>query len=138
MNITSIKTNQTFCKTPVMKCKISKFKTDEKSESTLYKMDCANESDLNEVKYSKNARWMYYPMRKDSLKATPYREYYILKDDKTNEVISSAQSSRHYRADNVEYPGYSTLIEDMQNNMKYINSEEPVLAYFANNALYCK
>ncbi len=135
MKINSIKTKQTFCKTPVMKCKIKKTQSNEESESTLYKMDCLNKSDLDEVKYSKIARYIYYPMLNDSENDFHYREYYILKDDNTNEVISCAQTSRHYRADNVEYPGYTTLIEEMKNNLKYVNPEEPVFAYLANHAI---
>lgn len=135
MNIKQINFSQTFGKTPVMRCEMKKTGTKDKAQSTLYKLNPQLNSDLEEVMYSKRARCMYTDMRKDSQTKNPYREYYILKDDKTDEVISCAETSHHYRAENVPHPGLSTLIDEMESNGKYVSSQEPLLAYLAYSAM---
>lgn len=135
MNIQNINSAQSFGKKPVMICTVKKADTQEKAESTLYKLDPKSGSDLSEVKYSKKAKYMYGSMKKDKTRIHPYSEYYFLKDNKTGEVISYAQTSHHYRRDNVSFPGLTTLIEEMDGNDKYINSQEPMFAFLAQNAL---
>ena len=134
MRINNINSNINFGKTPLMKCIVKREDTKEKSEATLYQLDPKDSRDLNEVFYSKKAACMYPSMEKDRARRYPISEYYFIKDDKRGEVIASAQTSRHYRRDNVEFPRLTTLIEEMNTNNKYVNSAEPMLAFLANKA----
>lgn len=133
MNIQSI----SFGKTPVMRCVVKSADKKEKNSATLYEMDINNPSDCKEITYSKNARCLQQGLYTDLMSGYPAYKYYLLKDDKTQEVIACAQTSRHYREAGTRkttYTGKYTLIDEMEANKKYINGAEPVLAYIAYNA----
>lgn len=130
MNIQSI----SFGKTPVMTCTVKSKDVKEKQSATLYKMDTQNNDDCKEIMYSKNTRCLLDGLAKDMGNYYPTYEYYLLKNDKTEEVISCAQTSRHFRTGNSKYQGCSTLINEMSENKKYVNGAEPLFAYLAKNA----
>lgn len=130
MNIQSI----SFGKTPVMTCTVKGKGSRVKQNATLYKMDTKNDSDCKEILYSKNAKCMLAGLEKDMSSQYPVYNYYLLKNDKTQEVISCAQTSRHYRTGNAKYQGLSTQIEEMAENNKYANGAEPLFAYLAKNS----
>lgn len=134
MKINNINSEITFGKTAVMKCCIKQKNTKEKAQSTMYQLDTKNNTDLTEVFYSKNARCMYFSMIKDRYRFYPSSEYYFIKDDKTGEIISCVQTSRHYRRENEKQPNLTTLIEELNTNPKYINTTEPIIAYLAQKA----
>ena len=134
MKINNIISNINFGKTPVMKCCIKSKDTKEHHLATIYQLDAKNNKDLSEVFYSKQAICLYPSMLKDNRRYYPSSEYYIMKDDRTDEVISCTKTSRHYRRDNVEFPRLTTLIEELNTNPKYINSAEPMFAFLAQKA----
>ena len=123
-----------FGKTPVMTCTIKSADKKEQNSATLYQMDTKEYSDLKEILYSKNARCLIRDFEEDAGRYTPYSEYYLLKNDKTQEVIACAQTSRHYRTGDAKSTGFSTLIEEMSQNSKYVNGAEPILAFIAHKA----
>lgn len=126
--------NISFGKTPILTCQFKQKDTNKKVDATLYKMDPHNPSDIKDVEYSKKARCMIFDMKKDQGRFYPAREYYIIQENKTGEVISCAQTSHHYRLNNAYCPGTSTTIEELADNEKYVNSTEPMLAFLAQNA----
>lgn len=130
MNIQSV----SFGKTPVMTCNVKSKNSNEKQPATLYKMDASNKNDLKEIMYSKNTRCLVDGFLNDMVAYYPTYDYYLLQNDKTNEVISCAQTSRHFRTGKSMYQGCSTLINEMSENKKYINGAEPLFAYLVKNA----
>lgn len=130
MNIQSI----SFGKTPVMTCTVKNKEEKGKQSATLYKMDTQNYNDYKEIMYSKNARCLHRGFEEDRDSFYPIHEYYLLKNDKTDEVISCAQTSRHYRTGEAKYSGFSTLINEMGENKKYANGAEPIVSYLVKNA----
>lgn len=134
MKITKINSQQSFGKTALLYCQIKQESNKEKVSATLYKMDPNNKKDIDDVKYSKQTRCIYSDFLNEAGQRYPHREFYLLQNDKTGEVISCAQTSHHYRPANAKNEGFSTLIEEMNENRKYINGAEPMLAYIAKHA----
>ena len=134
MKIAKINSNQNFGKTALLSCQIKQEENKEKVNATLYKMDPHNPKDINDVKYSKQTRCIYRDFVAALEQRQQNREFYLLQNDKTGEVISCAQTSHHYRPANAQNEGFSTLIEEMNENKKYINASEPLLAYIAKHA----
>lgn len=135
MRIQSINNNTNFGKIPVLKCKVKKADEEKACSATLYKMEPNNPSDAREIKYSKNARSIYYDFMIDGGKHESNRDYYLLKrNDNTEEVIACAETSRHYRPDNAEFSGHTTFIEEMSENPKYEKGGLPLLAHIIINA----
>ncbi len=126
--------NISFGKTAILTCQVKNRETNQKASATLYQMDPHNMSDYREVRYSKTARCMCRDMEDDQSLYNPVREYYVLKDDKTGEVISCAETSHHYRRDEIYSPGLSTTVDELADNTKYVNSTEPMLAFVAQKA----
>ncbi len=122
-----------FGRTPIMKCTIKKTENRGKVEATLYKMDAKDKNDLQDVEYSKVGRCMYDDMAKEFDSPSYSREFYMLQNDKTKEVISCAQTSHRFRTSD-KNPGLSTLIEEIGVSKNYVNGAEPLLAYIAYNA----
>lgn len=130
MSIQSI----SFGKTAVMTCTIKNAETKKRQEATLYKMNPHNREDQRDISYSKQTRCIAKNFEADTARIQPHYDYYLLTNDKTKEVISCAQTSRHYRANNTSYSGVSTLIDEMKENEKYVRGGEPLLAYLAHKS----
>ena len=111
MQINNVNSNISFGKTPVMICEVKKKKETDRRTATLYKMDIKKHEDLNEIKYSKTARTLYPDAEKDRHYMSPGREYYLLKDDSTNEVISCASITTHIRQGEGKTSGFSFVID---------------------------
>lgn len=134
MNISAINNTQSFGKTALMHCKVRTLEDKERIGATLYKMDPKNNNDVKDVKFSKTAYALIKDMSRDSRKVHPTREYYILTNDKTGEVISCAQTSNHFRADEGKVSGSYMLLEEVNSNDKYINPIAPMIAFLADKA----
>ena len=134
MKIQSVNQMHSFGKIPVMTCEIKQKDINQKKRSTLWKMDPKNSQDETEIRYSKHAKSIYSDFSNDRTKIHPYHEYFLLKDNETNEVIAAAMTSHHYRTGNIKFPGYTTLVEELENNKKYLNPSEAVMAYIVSKA----
>ncbi len=138
MNISRLNNCYSFGKKALLTCEIKQEPNKNKVQATLYKMDPHNLSDIEDVRYSKQTRCIHFDFQRASEQRIPNKDFYILRNDKTKEVISCAQTSHHYRPDQItrgfntitfENPGLSTLIEEMNVNPNYVNGAEPLLAY---------
>ena len=138
MNISRLNNCYSFGKKALLTCEIKQEPNKNKVQATLYKMDPHNLSDIEDVRYSKQTRCIHFDFQRASEQRVPNKDFYILRNDKTKEVISCAQTSHHYRPDQItrgfntitfENPGLSTLIEEMNVNPNYVNGAEPLLAY---------
>lgn len=143
MNISRLNNCYSFGKKALLTCEIKQEPNKNKVQATLYKMDPHNLSDIEDVRYSKQTRCIHFDFQRASEQRIPNKDFYILRNDKTKEVISCAQTSHHYRPDQIsrglntitfENPGLSTLIEEMNVNPNYVNGAEPLLAYIVKAA----
>ena len=134
MKISRAGNSASFGKTAVLSCMLKQQPGKDKVSATLYKMDPHKLSDIDDVRYSKNTRCI----RNDFFKAVeerhPNREFYLLQNDKTKEVICCAQTSHHFRSLDAQNPGLSTLIDEIGVNYNYVNGAEPMLAYIVKRA----
>ena len=143
MNISKLNNCYSFGKKALLTCEIKQEPNKNKVQATLYKMDPHNLSDIDDVRYSKQTMCIQSDFSKAAEQRIPSKDFYILRNDRTKEVISCAQTSHHYRADQIsrgfntitfENPGLSTLIEEMNVNPNYVNGAEPLLAYIVKAA----
>ncbi len=143
MNISKLNNYCSFGKEPLLTCEIKQEPNKNKVQATLYKMEPHNLSDIEDIMYSKQTRCIQSDFLKSVQQRNPNKDFYILRNDRTKEVISCAQTSHHYRADQIsrgfntitfENPGLSTLIEEMNVNPNYVNGAEPLLAYIVKAA----
>ena len=143
MNISKLNNCYSFGKKALLTCEIKQEPNKNKVQATLYKMDPHNLSDIDDVRYSKQTMCIQSDFSKAIEQRIPNKDFYILRNDKTKEVISCAQTSHHYRPDQIsrgfntitfENPGLSTLIEEMNVNSNYVNGAEPLLAYIVKAA----
>ena len=123
-----------FGKKEVMTCTVKSADKKTSVNATLYQMEPTRREDYKDVMYSKHTTCIKPDFLSDTGHFQPFYEYYLLQNDKTKEVIACAQTSRHYRTGKAAYTGPSTLIEEMNQNLNYINGAEPVLAYLAHKA----
>lgn len=130
MQITNMNCSQSFGKTPVMKCTVKNAETNRTEHATLYKMDTSLKSDYDEVMNSKNTLDIKGSFDRDFFLGQNYKQYYLLKNDKTDEVAGCAQTTKRMTRDLQSY----TLIEEMSGNKKYKNATEPVFAYIVHDA----
>lgn len=130
-----INTNISFGKTPVMLCEMKKNNDNTRINATLYEMDIRDRNDLDEIQFSRTAKSLYFQAEKDSKYMNPYRKYYLLKNDSSNEVISCASVSSHLRRTEGKPTGISSVIDDFEGNYRYLNPEEPLLAFLADSAI---
>ena len=129
MKILSINSSPAFGKTPVMECCIKDTITKKTNNATLYKLNPDSINDVYDVRQSKNTVSIKSDFIKSHLYGDRCNDYYILQNDKTQEVISCAQVSHRYRYDDAENIGLYTLATSLSENKKYINGLEPMLAY---------
>ena len=134
MNISRTNNLQSFGKTALMQCKVRTLQDKERISATLYKMNPKDSNDVKEVKYSKTAYVLMPDMAKDAKKEYPSREYYLLTNDKTGEVISCSQTSNHFREGEEKVSGSYLMIEEFNANDKYINPIMPMIAFLADKA----
>ncbi len=133
MKILCVNYSYSFGRTPLMTCTVKQKEKNEKVSATLYKMDPKNPKDIDDVRYSKKGRYMYGDMLQESKQKQSAREFFMLQNDKTQEVISCAQISHRYRPSQ-KNQGFYSLIEEMNISNNYINGAEPIIAYLAYNA----
>ena len=134
MTINSINTSVSFGKQPVMKCTIKEAETKKIMPATLYQLEVGKKSDIFDVEHSKNTMDIYNGFMKDSRLGSNYRQYYILQNDKTQEVIGCAQTSSHFSMKDDISGGHQLLVEELSENKKYLNGKEPILTYLINVA----
>lgn len=134
MRVQTFNNNLNFGKIPVLKCKVED-NNGRKESATLYKMEPNKPEDTKEIKFSKNARCIYYDFMRDAGKHISDRNYYLLKNDKSKEVIACAQTAKHFRPSNAEYSGNTIFIEEMAENPKYVKGGQPLLAHIALSSL---
>lgn len=134
MNISKLNNCYSFGKKALLTCEIKQEPNKNKVQATLYKMDPHNLSDIDDVRYSKNTRCIHHDFFKAVEERHPNREFYLLQNDKTKEVICCAQTSHHYRPSSAQNPGLCTLIDEIGVNYNYVNGTEPMLAYIVKRA----
>ena len=143
MNISKLNNCNSFGKKALLTCEIKQELNKNKVQAKLYKMDPHNLSDIDDVMYSKQTRCILPDFITSIEKLYPNKDFYLLQNDKTKEVISCAQTSHHYRpiqssngfeSITFENPGSNTLIEEMNVNQNYVNAAEPLLAYIVKSA----
>ena len=127
MKISKINTSPAFAKKPLLTCKIKSSANKEENNAVLYKLNPNDKSDYCDVKYSKTAQAIFDDFKKDN--CSDYHEYYMLQNSKTQEVISCAKTSRHYRCKGANNTGFSTYIETFAENDKYIKFLLGTLSY---------
>lgn len=132
MQINTIKSIQSFGKTPVMKCTVKSSETGNKENATLYQMDTNNRKDYYEVRSSKNTGDILSDFERDSLNRSNLRQYYLLKNDKTQEVIGCAETTK--RMSGGISDGKYIQIEEISENKKYKNGIEPIFTYLVHFA----
>ncbi len=125
---------QSFGKQALMTCDIKELNTNDKKSATLYKLNPENPSDIKDVFYSKHTGCIARDFEKAYYASYPQKEFYMLQNNSTGEVVSCAQTSHHYRPSALSQSGQYTLIEEAKENNKYKNAIEPLLAYITKSA----
>ena len=123
-----------FSKEPVSACVLINKDKGTKSDATLYKADVKSDSDKFDIKRSKTASCLYSDFMRERRRNEPCSDFFILQDDKTNEVICAAETSRHYRPLEGKKEGFATIIDEIRENNKYENAAEPMLEYIVREA----
>lgn len=134
MNISSNYNNLSFGKTPVMTCRVNLNDKKEKVSATVYQMDTGNFEDLREIRSSKTGRKIFNDFQRDAMQCYPHHEYFLLKNDDTDEVICAAETSHHLRNTDDKTNGLATVIDEFALNNKYNNPAEPMLANIVKTA----
>ena len=134
MRIAQSTFNPAFGKQAVMTCVVKDKATGTPHNATLYKLDPKNEQDQRDVYFSKQAFCMSKDFEDGKTNPISCREFYMLQNDKTKEVISCAQTLHRCRRPKFTHPGLYTMIEEANSNYKYKNGEEPLYAYIAKRA----
>ncbi|MBQ9245742.1 hypothetical protein IJ182_05695 [bacterium] len=128
MNISGIKSSPAFGKTAVMECRVKNSKDKVSQDATLYKLNMNNIDDIDAVRQSKNTTAIKNDFIKAHIFGDKYNDFYMLQNDKTQEVISCAEVSHRYKTGGEE-PERSTVVTSMGENKKYINGGVPIIAY---------
>lgn len=134
MTINSFNNSVSFGKFPVMTCTIKDAQTKKIHPATLYQLEVGKQSDIFDVEQSKNTRDICNDFVRDSRLGSKYRQYYILQNDKTQEVIGCAETSSHYSLKEDISGGNQLLVDELSDNKKYLNAKEPILTYLLNVA----
>ena len=114
-----------FGKKPVLNCAV-KLKTNEKFNATLYKLDCRNPDDREEVRsndFLEDFRPNFLRVSKD----VSGINFYVLENNENGEVVSCAETSRHIKRYPLIEDGTYTKIQSVNENKKYIDPFFPVL-----------
>ena len=134
MNISKTDYSQSFGKQALMTCTVRENAGNKPKNATLYKLDPDNKSDRMDVNYSKYAYNIARDFNNAHKELYPKKEFFMLQNDETGEVISCAETSHRYRPVEFSHPGQYTLIEEAQENKKYNNGIEPLFAYVTKKA----
>ena len=134
MKISHINTYQSFGKQALMTCKIKEKNSQEPKNSTLYKLNPMDEADRKDVFFSKQTYCIAKDFERQWKKPYFEKEFYVLQNDKTGEVISCAETMKRCRPPRFTHHGIYTMIEEANENYKYENGAEPLFAYIAKNA----
>jgi len=135
MKIQNISSAQSFGKTPVMVCSVRRAGNREKTRATLYQLDVSDTRDIADVRYSKTALCMLKDMMNDKYSSLP-KEYFIMTDDRTGEVISCAETSNHIRVSDDKLSGKYLLVNEFNQNGGYIRPDIPMFAFFAQKSFW--
>ena len=135
MEFSRIDSNQKFGKQALMTCEVKERGKEGTQRATLYSLDPQNASDRNDVRYSKQTFCIASDFERQQYEKFPQKEFYVVNNDKTGEVVSCAEISHHYSPMLNEKGGVYTLIEEAKLNKKYDNGEKPLLAYIARQAV---
>ena len=117
-------------------CKVVYAEDKNKTNADIWELDSKNPKDLKDVEYSKTAgKSIYYDMYREFIKGAdiPSYKFYMVTNGSTGEVISCAQTSVHLSRENKNAFKY-LLIDELEENKKYINGADVILAYLANDA----
>lgn len=126
--------NLNFGKKAIMTCQIKNAQTKQKSNSTLYKYESNNQKDVREIMFDKQLGHLLPDFSNDTFSHQANIELYALKDDKTQNLIGYALTSRHLRRENADLSGLATVVDEMNANYQYTNSAEPIIAAVAKAA----
>lgn len=133
MNISANGMNVAFGKTPVMTCKVKRQQDNKPVDATLYRLESGSLVDLRDIEMSKTAKVLSQHYSESTYR-NKHNDFYILQNDKTDEVICAAETSHHFRTTNDRFEGTSTVIDEFRANDKYANAAEPVIAHIVNKA----
>ncbi|MBQ3641029.1 hypothetical protein II906_03775 [bacterium] len=134
MRINNINSNLNFGKQALMTCFVRSMDTNEKCSATLYKMNQLNADDFYDVMNSKNTIAIKRAMETDFFKRRETSDFYVLQNDKTQEIIGCAEKQNHYKpVDDVD-SGMITVINELSGNFNYLNPQEPIFIYLVKNA----
>ena len=114
-----------FGKRPLLNCSI-KTKSNEKFDGTLYLYDNKDGDDRMEVRESDFLEGFRLDFLRCSGDVSGFN-FYVLKNDETNEIISCAKTSRRIKRYPLIEDGTYTKIEDIKENSDYIDPFYPVL-----------
>ena len=135
MNITKINNNISFGKEALMTCQIKDKKNQERHNAVLYKLDPENLSDVQDVYFSKQTNCIYNDFMLAGTTKYQDKEFFIIQNDKTKEVISCAETSHRFSPFDNDKLNQYTLIEEAKGNKKYIGGIEAMFAYITQQAL---
>ncbi len=133
MKIQNISSAQSFGKVPVMYCKVQKNNSENKTRATLYQLNIFDYKDIGFAKYSKTSLRFLQDMINDKRNDFP-KEYFIMTNDRTGEVISCAETSNHLRVSGDKNTVKYLLINEYNQNGNYIRPDIPMFAFFAKKA----
>ncbi len=105
-----------------------------KNNATLYKINKDKLAEFDETANYNNTRKILDAYKNTIFKGITPKEVYVLVDDKTGEIVSSATTTHHYRSIDEKNPGLCTLIEDFCTNDDYSNAGEAMLAFIVRRA----
>ena len=117
-----------FGKEAILSCNIIKRATQQRQEATLYKYDAKDYRDTVEIDSMEQIP-LY--VRRDFINENFYGGgslIYVLQDNKTKDVISYAQTTRHIGFDKNKTQIAKTHIDEIEANYSYINASEPLVA----------
>ena len=129
MNISKTNYSQAFGKQALMTCTIEEKESKTEKPATLYKLNPNDKSDREDIFFSRHANCIARDFKKAQFKSCHPKDFYIILNDKTNEVISCAQTSHRYKPSGFPNAGQYTLIEEASENKKYKNGLEPLFAF---------
>ncbi len=128
--------NISFGKKLIGYCNVVNAEDKKKTNAIIWELDPKNPQDLKDAELSKTTGKSIYPdMYYQFIKGSqiPDYKFYIVTNGTTGEVISCAQTSLHMNNDRKNTYKYM-LIDELEENKKYINGADVLLAYLANDA----
>lgn len=130
MKINSIN-NINFGKKAIFNCTIKKTNDNKKYQATLYSFDPKNPDDMDEI----DTTMKDCPLKRNFTDGRNYySKYFVLMTDKTNEIISAAQTSEHYSRIG-KYEGRYTSVDEVEHNKDFIDPMTPTLSHIAKEAM---